>query len=72
METRREVEDGDDYKEGGRWRFKQRRKMATTGREKMEIQREEEDGGDYRNGGRWRFKERRKMVVITGGEEDGD
>jgi hypothetical protein len=50
------------YRRGGRWRFKERRKMAMiTGL-----------------GGIWRFKKRRKMAVLDGrrmetrGEENGD
>ncbi len=47
MKTRKEEEDGDDYKRGGRWRLEEKRKMAVIkeGR-KMETRREEKDGGD--------------------------
>ncbi len=46
METRREEEDGGDYRRGGIWRLEERRKMAAIkeGR-KIETRREEEDGG---------------------------
>jgi hypothetical protein len=56
METRREEEDGGDYRRRGRWRLEERRKMAITGRDEDRDDAGEEYDGDYRREGRWRHK----------------